>query len=215
MVNVRTIGKEFTKELLPKAQKINIQASRKGSKEILFNLAYTNNAGNIVEGTGVKSFNKNNYKKIEKLIGEKEFKKIENELVEIMEGNVIPEGSFNNVEFDIPYKKDIILGSGAGKYRLYNETIPSFLKKYGKKWNAKVYDDEIETNLQLWSKEKGNHRSKIPVTIIQLTDEMKQSVQQDGQALFNIFGIGSGAAIGSNAILDSDRNNTISNITEN
>ena len=180
-----------------------------------FNLAYTNNAGNIVEGTGVKSFNKNNYKKIEKLIGEKEFKKIENELVEIMEGNVIPEGSFNNVEFDIPYKKDIILGSGAGKYRLYNETIPSFLKKYGKKWNAKVYDDEIETNLQLWSKEKGNHRSKIPVTIIQLTDEMKQSVQQDGQALFNIFGIGSGAAIGSNAILDSDRNNTISNITEN
>ena len=55
----------------------------------------------------------------------------------------------------------------------------------------------------------------MPVTIIQLTDEMKQSVQQDGQALFNIFGIGSGAAIGSNAVLDSNRNNTISNITEN
>jgi len=60
-----------------------------------------------------------------------------------------------------------------------------------------------------------NKEIKMPVTIIQLTPEMKQSVQKDGQALFNIFGIGSGAAIGSNAILDSDRNNTISNLTEN
>jgi hypothetical protein len=55
----------------------------------------------------------------------------------------------------------------------------------------------------------------LPVTIIQLTPEMKQSVQQDGQALFNIFGIGSAAAIGSDAVLQNDRNNTISNLTEN
>ena len=32
---------------------------------------------------------------------------------------------------------------GEGKNQLYNKTIPAFLKKYGKKWNAKVYDDKV------------------------------------------------------------------------
>ena len=50
---------------------------------------------------------------------------------------------------------------------------------------------------------------EIPVTIIKLTDEMKQSVQQDGQALFSIFGIGAGAKIAS----DSMQNNSISKQT--
>ncbi|MDC0531959.1 hypothetical protein OAO03_02060 [Candidatus Pelagibacter ubique] len=106
-----------------------------------------------------------------------------------------------------PLDKPIIIGDGKGKVELYDKAIPSFLKKYGKKWNAKVYDEELSMDM--------DDLKMLPVTIIQLTDEMKKSVQQDGQALFNIFGIGSGAAIGSNAILDSDRNNTISNITEN
>ena len=33
------------------------------------------------------------------------------------------------------------IGSGKGKVELYDKAIPSFLKKYGKKWNAKVYDE--------------------------------------------------------------------------
>ena len=33
------------------------------------------------------------------------------------------------------------------KNQLYNKTIPAFLKKYGKKWNAKVYDDEFERQM--------------------------------------------------------------------
>ena len=40
---------------------------------------------------------------------------------------------------------------------------------------------------------------------------MKQSVQQDGQALFSIFGIGAGAKIAS----DSMQNNIISKQTNN
>jgi len=55
---------------------------------------------------------------------------------------------------------------------------------------------------------------QIPVTIIKLTPEMKKAVQQDGQALFNIFGIGSTtAAVGAKAVSDSKGNNTISNQT--
>ena len=53
--------------------------------------------------------------------------------------------------------------------------------------------------------------NKIPVTIIKLTDDMKQSVQQDGQALFSIFGIGAGAKIAS----DTMQNNSISKQTNN
>jgi hypothetical protein len=40
---------------------------------------------------------------------------------------------------------------------------------------------------------------------------MKQSVQQDSQALFNIFGIGTAAGVTTDAVLDNKRNNIISN----
>ncbi|MDC0403235.1 hypothetical protein OAM14_03700 [Candidatus Pelagibacter sp.] len=154
-----------------------------------------------------KVFTDNNLKNLEKEIGLKKF----NELVNLEKTKKLQIGTG---DVELPLDKPIILGSGKGKAELYDKAIPSFLKKYGKKWNAKVYDDEINY-IQDPEGSFINNEGSIPVTIIQLTDEMKQSVQQDGQALFNIFGIGSGAAIGSNAILDSDRNNTISNITEN
>jgi hypothetical protein len=94
----------------------------------------------------------------------------------------------------IDFDKPIVVGSGKGKYELYDKAIPSFIKKYTKKWNAEVYVDDVDD---------------IPVTIIRLTDDMKQSVQQDGQALFSIFGIGAGAKIAS----DSMQNNIISEQT--
>jgi len=130
---------------------------------------------------------------------------------------------FDEADTYVDLLDDFTFG-GEGKDALYNKTIPSFIKKYGKKWNAKVYDDVWDGSQQAVVKRPGNpdgdllkpgSSTYIPYTIIELTPEMKKSVQQDGQALFNIFGIGSGAAIGSNAILDSDRNNTISNLTEN
>ena len=44
---------------------------------------------------------------------------------------------------DAPITK-MIVGTGKGKVQLYNQAIPSFLKKYGKKWNAQVYDSQID-----------------------------------------------------------------------
>ena len=82
------------------------------------------------------------------------------------------------------------------------------MKKYGKKWNAQVYDDVIPYNPDDIAP-KLAYGDDIPVTIIQITDDMKQSVQQDGQALFSIFGIGAGAKIAS----DSMQNNIISEQT--
>ncbi len=106
------------------------------------------------------------------------------------------------------FDKPIIIGSGKGKYELYDKAIPSFIKKYTKKWNAQVYDTEINTR-EIFVSNKTDQFETIPVTIIKLTDDMKQSVQQDGQALFSIFGIGAGAKIAS----DSMQNNIISEQT--
>ena len=82
------------------------------------------------------------------------------------------------------------------------------MKKYGKKWNAQVYDTEFHTILMILLLSNA-YGDDIPVTIIQITDDMKKSVQQDGQALFSIFGIGAGAKIAS----DSMQNNIISEQT--
>jgi hypothetical protein len=107
--------------------------------------------------------------------------------------------------------KEIEFG-GEGKARLYNKTIPSFLKKYGKKWNAKVYDDNVDTGIELHSKEKGHYTSNMPVTILEVTPEMKQSVQETPQALFSYFG---GTVLGYEMVKDNIENNIISQPTEN
>lgn len=113
----------------------------------------------------------------------------------------------DELTIDAPITK-MIVGSGKGKVQLYNQAIPSFMKKYGKKWNAKVYDDKINTR-EIFVNNKTDQFETIPVTIIKLTDEMKQSIQQDGQALFSILGLGVGSKIAS----DSIENNIISETT--
>ena len=140
--------------------------------------------------------------------------KVSDDITKQIDDVIAGKGKFtaDELTIDAPIKK-VIVGSGKGKVQLYEQAIPSYMKKYAKKWNAKVYDDRIEAKELLYR--HGDMHKQIPVTIIKLTPEMKQSVQQDGQALFNIFGIGTGAAIGSDAILDNQQNNTISNLTEN
>ena len=136
------------------------------------------------------------FSELEKEVGSKVY----NQIIDTTESGV------NKIDLDKP----IIIGSGKGKYELYDKAIPSFVKKYTKKWNAEVYD----ANIDMIKNFKDNpdivgSTNKIPVTIIKLTDDMKQSVQQDGQALFSIFGIGAGAKIAS----DSMQNNIISEQT--
>ena len=134
-------------------------------------------------GTSLAAFNRPKLDKLKNVVGEKVYNQI---LKTDKSGN-----SF--IDFDKP----IVVGSGKGKYELYDKAIPSFVKKYTKKWNAQVSETQTIDD--------------IPVTIIELTDEMKQSVQQDGQALFSIFGIGAGAKIAS----DTMQNNSISKQTNN
>ena len=141
-------------------------------------------------------------KNLEKIIGLKNF----NELVNLEKTKKLKIGTG---DVELPLDKPIILGSGKGKAQLYDQAIPSFLKKYGKKWNAKVYDDTITTDTsELSHFEK---LSEMPVTIIKLTPEMKKAVQEGGQSLFEILGTLGASGVAAKALSDSQGNNTISN----
>lgn len=98
-------------------------------------------------------------------------------------------------------KQPIEIG-GEGKKEFYDKIVPNYLKKYAKKWNAPVYDDVIDIN-------------KIPVTILKLTPEMKRSVQEKSQPLFNIVLPALTAGGSAKVISDNMENNTISNPTKN
>ena len=80
------------------------------------------------------------------------------------------------------------------------------MKKYAKKWNAKVYDDIVHLST-------GVSTADMPVTILKLTPEMKKAVQEGGQSLFEILGTLGASGVAAKAVSDSKGNNTISNQT--
>ena len=150
-----------------------------------------------------------NIYKLEKEIGPKNYLQFKDDINNFI--NNPPKRNPKNEAYYSRFDKPIILGSGAGKYRLYNESIPSFLKKYTKKWNGEVYDDNISTGTRPLAE---TNETQIPVTIIEITPSMKKSVQEEGQSLFEILGIGGAGAVGAKAVSDSQGNNTISNLTQ-
>jgi len=111
-------------------------------------------------------------------------------------------------EYPIVKLTKVIEIGGEGKTQLYNVAIPKFMKKYGKKWNAKVYDDTIEAKELLYK--HGDMHKQMPVTIIKLTPEMKKAVQEGGQSLFEILGTLGASGVAAKALSDSQGNNTIS-----
>jgi hypothetical protein len=81
------------------------------------------------------------------------------------------------------------------------------MKKYAKKWNAKVYDDSFLIKPII------GQNTDMPVTILELSDEMKTGVQSSSQPLFELFGGVSLSTWGAKAVSDSMKNNTISQTT--
>ncbi len=142
-------------------------------------------------------FDIDNLNLIQKDIGPKKFNEL-NELVRKLKTNI--------GEAELNLEKEIIIGSGKGKAKLYDEAIPAYMKKYGKKWNAKVYENEIDLGLALGSTETGS----LPVTILDITPEMKKSVQGTPQPLFSYFG---GTVLGAELVSDTIQNNIISDQT--
>ena len=125
----------------------------------------------------------------------------------------VPRNGISGLRFNA--KEPIELG-GEGKKEFYDQIVPSYLKKYGKKWNAKVYDDQVNTR-EIFVNNKGFRKSnqfeKMPVTTIDITPEMKQGVQSKSQPLFELFGGVSLSTFGAKSVSDSIENNIISDQT--
>jgi hypothetical protein len=124
----------------------------------------------------------------------------------IKKGKSMKQADYDDYNNAVELPKTIEIG-GEGKNQLYNKTIPAFLKKYGKKWNAKVYDDNLRQRKEI---DSAFNQPNLPVTIIEITPEMKQSVQETPQALFSYFG---GTVLGYEMVKDSIQNNIISQPT--
>ena len=102
---------------------------------------------------------------LEEIVGVDQAKQIQN-----YEGEVDERGDY------YLRGEDFRIG-GEGMKGFYDKMLPSFMNKYGKKWGIKVSDMELP-NL-----EDGLTMHSIPVT-----EEMKQSVMEEGQVMFKIRG---------------------------
>ena len=130
----------------------------------------------------------------------------------INKGKTLKQADYDNGNNSVTFNQPIIEG-GQGKNELYDKTIPSYMKKYAKKWNAKVYDDKIEIENQAFLDDETGDFKDLPVTVLELTSEMKQSVQTTSQPLFEIFGTVGLSTWGAKAVQDSIENNIISQNT--
>jgi hypothetical protein len=152
----------------------------------------------LVGFPGDEGFYEEMSKVLRKDVGEKNYADVQQLILDASE-------SVEGTKLEKIFDEVTVVGSGKGKFDLYNKTIPSYLKKYAKKWNAKVYDDNIEAL----------PKPSMPVTVLELSPEMKKDVVSSSQPLFEIFGTVSLSTWAASEVSDSMENNIISQTTEN
>ena len=147
------------------------------------------------------------------------------------------DSSSDALNLELDKSIEIVDPKKKGKVALYDKAFPSFLNKYGKKWGStvKVIDSSEEQMLRPYQMELGFEFDEFGVSqsvttsqdgrpiqnlldkrdfkiyVFEISPEMKKSVQEEGQSLFEILGPVTGGAIGAEALLDDKGNNTISN----
>ena len=139
-----------------------------------------------------------NFKDLSKDVGESNLAEIQQLILQADETDQVAKKLFEKTQIE---------GAGKGKYNLYNQTIPGYMKKYAKKWNAKVYDDSFLIKPII------GQNTDMPVTVLELSDEMKTGVQSSSQPLFELFGTVGLSYWGAQAVSDSMENNSISQTT--
>ena len=127
----------------------------------------------------------------------------------ISKGKTLKQADYDDGNNILKFNKPLIIG-GEGKNSLYDKALPAYLKKYAKKWNAKVYDDNISTGTKPLAE---TNETQIPVTILELSPEMKTGVTSSSQPLFEIFGTVGLSTWAANEVSDNMKNNIISQTT--
>ena len=172
----------------------------KGTFEPGFTVQFTNDQGNTFSSKriyglpGDDGFFENMSNVLEKEISGANYAEIQQMILDATDTSTATFKVLDKIE---------IAGSGKGKYNLYDKTIPSYMKKYGNKFNAKVYDYRLSNP----------ENPSIPVTVLELSDEMKTGVTKSSQPLFELFGTVGLSTWGAKAVSDSMENNSISQTT--
>lgn len=137
----------------------------------------------------------------EELVGKDAAKTIMQKADELNRGKV----SKDQFKFYDSRPEDLIIG-GEGMKGFYDNIVPKFLDKYGKKWDAKTgmtkirvaTDKQAAEDAQLLNElgvSKDSPNAMANVHYIDITPKMKESVLTQGQPLFAIGAGGAGAAM--------------------
>jgi hypothetical protein len=135
----------------------------------------------------------------------KSFEQFNGDLKDILFNKYTPDELKKN-PFNYRLSEKQFVGEGKGKFELYDQAIPAYMKKYAKKWNAPITTEQVKFREQ---------NETINYTVLKITPEMKRSVQDKSQPLFNIVLPALSAGGGAKVISDNMENNTISNPTKN
>jgi hypothetical protein len=135
----------------------------------------------------------------------KSYENFNSDILDILNNKYTQDELIEN-SFNYKLSEKQFIGEGKGKFELYDQAIPAYLKKYAKKWNAPITTEQVKFREQ---------NETINYTVLKITPEMKRSVQDKSQPLFNIVLPALSAGGGAKVISDNMENNTISNPTKN
>ena len=135
----------------------------------------------------------------------KSYENFNSDILDILNNKYTQDELIEN-SFNYKLSEKQFIGEGKGKFELYDQAIPAYMKKYAKKWNAPITTEQIKFREQ---------NETINYTVLKITPEMKRSVQDKSQPLFNIVLPALSAGGGAKVISDNMENNTISNPTKN
>ena len=135
----------------------------------------------------------------------KSYENFNSDILDILNNKYTQDELIEN-SFNYKLSEKQFIGEGKGKFELYDQAIPAYMKKYAKKWNAPITTEQVKFREQ---------NETINYTVLKITPEMKRSVQDKSQPLFNIVLPALSAGGGAKVISDNMENNTISNPTKN
>jgi len=135
----------------------------------------------------------------------KSYENFNSDILDILNNKYTKDELIEN-SFNYKLSEKQFIGEGKGKFELYDQAIPAYMKKYAKKWNAPITTEQVKFREQ---------NETINYTVLKITPEMKRSVQDKSQPLFNIVLPALSAGGGAKVISDNMENNTISNPTKN
>ncbi len=94
----------------------------------------------------------------------KSYENFNSDILDILNNKYTQDELIEN-SFNYKLSEKQFIGEGKGKFELYDQAIPAYMKKYAKKWNAPITTEQVKFREQ---------NETINYTVLKLTPEMKR-----------------------------------------